>query len=771
MFKHNKIMREFTGAAMLKPYVAGILLTWTVIVAGLITIGYHDAEKVAQEFARVEARAAFEKDLVYRRWAAGHGGIYVPVTKETPPNPYLANVPERDITAPDGRPLTLMNPAYMTRQVHELAREQYGIRGHITSLNPLRKENAPDPWETEALKAFAGGAKEASSISPIDGKPYMRLMRPMFVEDRCLKCHARQGYKTGEIRGGISTSVPMEPFRTTVLKNMHHNAAGFGILWLMGFFGAVSGARSLGNRLAAQKQAENGLMESEERLQRFAEVTTEGICFHDQGNIIDANPAFASILGYSDSAEVIGRSMLDFIDPSYHELCREKMAKHDVAPWELTILRKDGVKLPIESTSREYEMGKHTLRVVRIRDISEQKRVAEEIRSLKNYLSNIIDSMPSILVGMDTDETVTQWNLQAESSTGIPATEAVGKPIGAVIPEFTPWIESMRGKTNNHNPAAMEKLLLEKNGERHFYDLMLYPLVANCVEGSVVRIEDVTERARIQEMMVQTEKMMSIGGLAAGMAHEINNPLGIILQAAQNIERRVDPDFPANRQVADELGISLEMMNAYFTNRQIHQFIDNIREASARTARIVANMLNFSHRSESIKEPASLPAIMDQALELAGNDYDLKKKYDFRAIEILRDYGAEIPDVPVVAVEIEQVLLNLLKNAAQAVAENPAERKPQIALRIGQEGKYAVLEVEDNGPGMTEEIRRRVFEPFFTTKEVGVGTGLGLSVSYMIVTQNHKGFLEAVSTPGNGARFIIRLPLEEGNGTPKAETR
>ena len=264
-----------------------------------------------------------------------------------------------------------------------------------------------------------------------------------------------------------------------------------------------------------------------------------------------------------------------------------------------------------------------------------------------------------------------------------------------------------------------------------------------------------------EELMVQTEKMMSLGGLAAGMAHEINNPLGIITQAAQNIERRVSLDLPANRQAAEALGVSLEGINAYFVQRQILDFIGSIRTASFRAAKIVANMLQFSRRAETTMQPTSLSGIMDQAVELAGSDYDLKKKYDFRSIEIIRDYAPDMPLIPMVSVEIEQVILNLLKNAAQAMHQNPSDRKPLITLRLLRETRYALIEIEDNGPGMAEEIRRRVFEPFFTTKEPGTGTGLGLSVSYMIVTQNHKGLMEAESTPGKGTCFRVRLPLDE----------
>lgn len=392
-------------------------------------------------------------------------------------------------------------------------------------------------------------------------------------------------------------------------------------------------------------------------------------------------------------------------------------------------------------------------------DITERKRAEEEIRRLKNYLANVIDSMPALLAGMDRDETVTQWNRQAEVVTGIAAAAAIGQPIGTVLPDFSHWIEAMRSDVEQGRPATMEKLLLEKKGERRFYDLMLYALEANGLQGAVVRIEDVTEQARIQELMIQTEKMLSVGGLAAGMAHEINNPLGIIIQAAQNIERRVSPELPANRQTAEKLGVSLEGMQAYLKQREIDLFIEDILNSASRAAKIVANMLQFGRSSDSTRQPASLSLIVENALELAGSDYDLKKKYDFRSMEIVRDFCPDMPEVSVVALEIEQVVLNLLKNAAQAMIANPAERRPRIILRLKVEGNYAVLEVEDNGPGMTEEVKRRVFEPFFTTKEVGIGTGLGLSVSYAIVTQNHNGQMEVASTPGNGARFTLRLQL------------
>ncbi|MCK5564589.1 MAG: DUF3365 domain-containing protein [Planctomycetes bacterium] len=130
---------------------------WSIFVLAILAWNLFHHKKELYDVALNQAQNVFQKDLLYRRWAAEHGGVYVPVTKETPPNPYLSDVKERDIVTLFGRKLTLVNPAYMTRQVHELGLAEYGLKGHITSLNPLRPENAPDDWERKALIALYDG--------------------------------------------------------------------------------------------------------------------------------------------------------------------------------------------------------------------------------------------------------------------------------------------------------------------------------------------------------------------------------------------------------------------------------------------------------------------------------------------------------------------------------------------------------------------------------------------------------------------------------------
>ncbi len=386
----------------------------------------------------------------------------------------------------------------------------------------------------------------------------------------------------------------------------------------------------------------------------------------------------------------------------------------------------------------------------------------KDMEKMQLYLKNMIDSMPSVLIGIDRDGKVTQWNVEAEKKSGLVPEDAIGKKIEDIFPQFASQLEKFQKSIKEKIPQKMEKIVERVDDELKYNDIMIYPLISNGVEGAVIRMDDITTRIRIEDMMVQTEKMMSVGGLAAGMAHEINNPLGGILLGVQNILRRVSPDFKVNREKAEELNLNLEDIFKYLEKQKIIYFLEVIQRSGERASDIVTNMLNFSRRSESQFEKADISSIIENTIELATNDYDLKKKYDFRHIKITREFENEFPEILCAENELQQVLLNLLKNAVHAISDNKEKSEdPEITLRLFKEGSLGVIEVEDNGPGMDRETTKRVFEPFFTTKEIGVGTGLGLSVSYFIITNIHKGTMYVISTPGKGTKFIIKLPLEE----------
>ncbi len=210
------------------------LLLWTIVVGASWWWSYDTYQQRLVALAKVEAATNINKDWAFRLWATSHGGVYVPPDEKTPPNPYLENIPNRDIITEGGKELTLMNPAYMMRQIMQSYSELYGVKGHITSLKLTNPNNAPDAWEDAALKSFQQGVKETVTIAEIDGKPYLRMMRPILMEKGCLKCHANTGIKVGEIRGGISTAIPMEPYYAAFRPELQSIALVHAVVWLLG---------------------------------------------------------------------------------------------------------------------------------------------------------------------------------------------------------------------------------------------------------------------------------------------------------------------------------------------------------------------------------------------------------------------------------------------------------------------------------------------------------------------------------------------------------
>ncbi|OFZ13497.1 MAG: hypothetical protein A2X86_10600 [Bdellovibrionales bacterium GWA2_49_15] len=217
------------------------LLLWTVILGSSYFYNCHQEELQVVRHAKIDALASYKKDLLYRTWSTRHGGTYVPITEKTPPNPYLAEIQERDITTPSGVKLTLINPAYMTRQVNELAKTMdMEVNSHMTSLKPIRPENAADPWETKALMAFEKGVPEVTEVVEIEHKKYLRFMRPFFVEKECLKCHAMQGYKVGDVRGGLSVNVSLQSFQHVAAITTRRFLIIHGIIWCLGIIFGLS---------------------------------------------------------------------------------------------------------------------------------------------------------------------------------------------------------------------------------------------------------------------------------------------------------------------------------------------------------------------------------------------------------------------------------------------------------------------------------------------------------------------------------------------------
>ncbi|MFA7279420.1 MAG: ATP-binding protein [Sterolibacterium sp.] len=269
--KHHQLLSGVTIAVM---------FIWSASIVSILAWDWHDVHKHAEVLAKMEARIHFNKDLSFRRWATSHGGAYVPIDARTPPNPGLAHLPERDIQTPSGRKLTLMNPAYIMRQAMTDYADMFGVQGKLTSLRLINPDNAADAWETSALLQFEQGVQEVSEFTEVRGKPVLRLMGAIKAEAGCLKCHAFQGYKVGDVRGGVGVIVPMQAYLEDARSDFRKNLLPLGVIWVFGLSMLILLFLQLRRRLLEQQLAETELQKrnltitrANADLTRFAEVS------------------------------------------------------------------------------------------------------------------------------------------------------------------------------------------------------------------------------------------------------------------------------------------------------------------------------------------------------------------------------------------------------------------------------------------------------------------------------------------------------------------
>ncbi|MCG8341636.1 MAG: HAMP domain-containing protein, partial [Chlorobiales bacterium] len=346
--------------------------------------------------------------------------------------------------------------------------------------------------------------------------------------------------------------------------------------------------------------------------------------------------------------------------------------------------------------------------------IESQNRALTTTRDL---LDNIINSMPVMLFTVDRHLAVLDWNLAAEARSDEFTEPAKGLPLDRALPLVASRATDLARAVDQKKAGKFNKVESCAGDSNYILDITVYPLDTEGPEAAVIIIDDITDTVRMETIMIQTEKMMSLGGLAAGMAHEINNPLAGMIQNAQVIRNRLLEDLPANRRAAEETGIDPDQARAYLEQREIPKLLEALRQSGKRASHIVRNMLAFSRQSGRGFTPEDLAGLIDTTIELAENDYDMKKKYDFRLLEIIREYEPGMEQVECQGNKIQQVILNILKNGAQAMAEGtPAApgpdalpKKPCIIIRAWSEGEWACIDIQDNGPGMDAPTRRRVF--------------------------------------------------------------
>ncbi len=387
---------------------------WTLLIVSLLIFEFYKIKEEIKNAAQIEARANFNKDQAIRFWAASHGGVYVPIDSLTQPHPALSHILERDIETPSGVKLTLMNPAYMIRQLNEYFAEYYGIIGHITSKKLLRPENKPDEWELNALNQFEEGVKEINNLSDINGEPYLRLMQPIMINQTCLKCHSHQGYKVGDVRGGVGISIPMKPILERALKHKKRSIFTFVIIWLVGLIVFTFGHRKIVNslhkrhkaELKLQKQNEEyaslneeytsqnealktsiiNLERSKEKYRLLSETSTDIIVVQDlNGKIKYMNKAGIKLSEHSNK-EVINMNISDFFSEKFtNEVLsrRKKREELDLSlfNYEIDFISKNSNIIPLEISSIPIITDKDINDILIVgRDITESKKAKLELK-------------------------------------------------------------------------------------------------------------------------------------------------------------------------------------------------------------------------------------------------------------------------------------------------------------------------------------------------------------------------------------------------------
>ena len=763
----------------LKRFMWVLVLIWTLAVAAFLGWHYQFQRKNLMEIAHIQALSAFERDLMYRHWNSTHGGVYVPITDKTPPNPHLARLPERDVITPSGRKLTLLNPAYMTREVHEMAAVKYGQTGHITSLKPLRPENLPDDWECKALESFQQGAHEYSAIVVIDNKKYLRFMRPLMTEQSCLACHGDQGYKVGEVRGGIGVTVPLEPLWAIENRQFAYAAAGHGFLWLLGLVGIVLGFKRLRRSetarnmiLAELNQAKDELeIRVEERtealrknsllLERFFSSSVFSVAYLDtEFNFIRVNPSYAGQI-QKEPAFFSGKNLFDLhLNPEREDLLR-KLAKtgdpytaHS-SPMEFPDHPERGVTYwdwalqPLKD-----EEGNIEGLILVLVEVSQRQKAEEELRQNEALIKAVMDNLP-LGVAVNSLDPAVKFEYMNDNFPRFYRTtrEALADPDNfwnAVYedPDFREEIKKRALEDcASGDPERMhwdDVPLTREGAETTFINARNTPVPGKALMISTVW--DVTERKKAEEgrkkleqQLRQAQKMEAVGTLAGGIAHDFNNILAAIIGYTELSQNDLDKSHPCQR------------------------YLTNVLTAGGRAKNLVYQILSFSRQAEQKRLPIDIAPAVKEALKLLRASIPT-------TIEIEQDIALELGAALADPTRIHQVIMNLCTNAAYAMREKGGiltvklsrieldEREASQYAELTP-GSYLRLTVSDTGHGMDRGTLERIFEPFFTTKKEE-GTGLGLSVVHGII-KDHGGAITVYSEPGRGTTFHIYLPTQE----------
>jgi PAS domain S-box-containing protein len=502
----------------------------------------------------------------------------------------------------------------------------------------------------------------------------------------------------------------------------------------------VHGLTILARDITSQRRSEARFTELFETLQEGIYIVTT------EDKILEVNPALVHMLGYGSKEELLGRKASEiFVNQEQRPALTYEPNNQPDQGREIVLRRKDGQPLVCLNTASAVR--DNSGKVVRFQgalaDITERRAIEKRLYQQQEFARRLVDSFPDLIFVLDSQRRYTFASPKVEEVLGFSIQETIGTVFGdrthledraAVLTAFDDLLAGKR------NFASIEIRVRHKEGEWRRLRCHFSPLfdVSGKIEGVVISGRDITEVKRLEEQLIQAEKLAAMGQMLAGVAHELNNPLTAILGASELVRDRAGLDENTKRQ--------LEM-----THRQ-----------ARRAARIVQNLLEFSRPASPQKKALDLNAVVDRTLQL--HEHSLKRN----SIAVDFHPSPGLPPTIGDANQLIQVFLNLVANAEHAIREiRPSGR---VQIRLGKISSRIYASVQDDGPGIKAEVLPKIFDPFFTTKRPGGGTGLGLSICMSIVRE-HGGDIEVESLPSGGATFTVFLPVAERQGAVRSPAR
>jgi len=537
------------------------------------------------------------------------------------------------------------------------------------------------------------------------------------------------------------------------LAETQQDSSGFSIRLDDSIPNELGHVASLFNHLNRQLAASYDKIQQSETQYRQLFINLQDVLFQAdlEGRILLASPAMLKMFGYQQH-EVIGQR---FTKRFYHDQQQREALLHAlttrgrVEGFEVELIKKDGTVFWASISARLLHDGENTPIGTEglIRDIDVRKKHEATVHALQMHLKNILESMPSILISVDNDGLVTQFNSAATTLTGLPPEKVLGQPLKRTLPCLQQYEAHFTTVTRSTKALEFHRECIAGVDNRIF-NVTFFPLVSSSVDGVVIWLDDVTDQENKERQLIQAQKMETIGTLSAGIAHNFNNLLSGVMGASSLMRYKLE--------------------QSALTPKEIHKHLETIESSSQRAAELVKQLLTVAREQKVTLMPVNLNTKVKNSIAICANTLD-------KSIELVARYAPVDAMIKADPLQIEQVLLNLCVNSGHAMTIMRAAHEPrggQLTIQVSEvvadeafcalhpeaePGEYWCVLVSDTGVGMNEETKANIFNPFFTTKATNVGTGLGLATVYTIIKQ-HNGFLTVHSEPGTGTTFKLYFP-------------